>query len=170
MLAVSEEMIIDAVDRLDSPIGEVERSEVFRYQINFRVVHIFVFNRRGELLVQQLANTRARHPRYWGSSVAGYLFAGESYEAAAQRRLAQELGVSDAGLTQLGKTSMSDEGCLKFICVFSTVHEGPFHFDHEHIRALDLVSIPEIRKLQNRGAVAFTPTFIRVLDFYESGR
>ncbi len=170
MPAVSEEMIIDAVDRRDSPIGEVKRSEVFKERLNFRVVHILLFNGRGELLVQQLANDRTRHPRYWGSSVAGYLFAGESYEAAAQRRLSQELGVFNSRLAPVGKTSMSDEGCLKFIGVFSAVSEGPFSFDGEHISALEFVSLPEIHKLHNQGSVAFTPTFIRVLDFYENWR
>src|SRR5438067_12996334 len=98
MSVVSEEMVIDAVDQSDSFIGPVRRNEVFRRRVNFRVVHILLFDRRGQLLVQQLASTRTRHSGYWGSSVAGYIFAGESYEAAAQRRLGEEIGIYGAPL------------------------------------------------------------------------
>ena len=118
MSAVSEEMVIDAVDQSDSPTSIIRRDEVFRRRANFRVVHILVFNRRGELLLQQLSRTRTRHPGYWGSSVAGYNFAGESYEAAAGRRLGEELGIDGVPLTYIGKTSMEDDGCQKFIGYF----------------------------------------------------
>ena len=40
MAAVNEEMVIDAVDLKDAPIGVVRRDEVFRRRINFRVVHV----------------------------------------------------------------------------------------------------------------------------------
>jgi len=61
MAAVSEEMLIDAVDQNDVPTGVVPRHEVFKQGVNFRVAHDVVFNSRGELLVQQLATTRTRH-------------------------------------------------------------------------------------------------------------
>src|SRR5438445_5929908 len=129
MAIVSEEMVIDAVDQSDAPIGVIRRNEVFRQRANFRVAHDLVFNLRGELLVQQLASTRTRHPGYWGSSVAAYIFAGESYRGAAERRLAEELGIRDVPLNYFGTTSMEDEGSHKFIAVFSATHDGPFSFD-----------------------------------------
>lgn len=115
MAAVTEEMVIDRVDAHDKPIGVIHREEVFSKRANFRVAHDLVFNSRGELLIQQLSNTRTRHPGDWGSSVAAYLFAGESYQAAAERRLAEELGVSGIRLNYIGKTSMVDQGVEKFI-------------------------------------------------------
>lgn len=170
MPAPSGDMVIDAVDQYDSPIGEVRRSEAFERLLNFRVAHVLVFNRRREILVQQLADARARHALKWGSSVAAYVYAGESYRSAARRRLVEELGIPDAELTAIGKTSMFDEGCLKFIGVFSTVNEGPFDFDRDHIHTVEFVPIREIREQQTRYNEALTPTFLRVLDFYETGR
>src|SRR5882672_6290217 len=139
MTAVSENMVIDAVDQRDAPIGRIPRSQVFRQRANFRVVHDLIFNSRGELLVQQLASTRNRHPGYWGSSVAAYLFAGESYRTAAERRLAEELGVRDVPLAYVGKTSMEDDGAHKFIAVFAATCDGPFNFDRSHIERLEFV-------------------------------
>lgn len=165
---VNEHMLIDVVDRSDKSIGLISRGLVFQEHANFRVVHDLIFNSRGELLTQQIARSRNRHPGYWGSSVAGYLFAGESYEAAAQRRLVEELGVRNVGLRYLGKTSMIDEGCFKFIAVFVGSSDGPFTFDQAHIAKLEFLSIPQVHELIAAGSYAFTPTFLEVLGFYES--
>jgi isopentenyldiphosphate isomerase len=168
MATVSEEMVIDAVDQRDVPVGVVPRKDVFRRHVNFRVAHDLVFNSRGELLVQQLASTRTRHPGYWGSSVAAYLFAGESYPAAAKRRLVEELGIRDVPLNYVGKTSMEDEGSHKFIAVFAATHDGPFDFDRNHIERVEFLPREVIHELQATGSRTFTPTFLKVLRFYES--
>jgi isopentenyldiphosphate isomerase len=160
-------MLIDVVDSHDVPVGVVARGYVFADRVNFRVVHDLVFNSRGNLLIQKLAPTHPRHPGLWGSSVAGYIFAGESYESAAARRLKQELGIN-APLDYIGKTTMNDEGCEKFIAVFTAIHDGPFEFDTEHIKELEFLPISRIHELHATRARTFTPTFLRVLDFYQS--
>jgi isopentenyldiphosphate isomerase len=168
MPAVSDEMVIDAVDQTDAPIGVIRRNEVFTKHVSFRVVHDLVFNSRGELLIQQLASTRTRHAGFWGSSVAAYLFAGESYHAAAERRLAEELGIHGVPLRYIGKTSMEDDGSYKFIAVFTATHDGPFNFDRNHIERLEFLPGHVIHELQASGLRKFTPTFLKVFSFYES--
>ena len=66
---------------------------------------------------------RERHPERWGSSVAAYLYAGESYQEAAQRRLWEELGL-EGPLRRIGKTRMADERSLKFVELY-TLLDGP---------------------------------------------
>ena len=130
MPAVSERMIIDAVDPADRPIGTISRSRVFSEHANFRVSHVWVFNSSRELLLQRLAFDRMRNPGAWGSSVASYLFSTETYQEAAVRRVREELGVSPSGLKLLVRTEMEDDGCLKFISVFGAIHDGPFRIDY----------------------------------------
>jgi len=168
MTAVGETMIIDAVDQGDSPVGIVPRAEVFARHANFRVSHVLIFNSQGELLLQRLALSRNRNPGAWGSSVASYLFSSETYIQAARRRVGQELGISDFPLTPLGKTEMTDEGCLKFISVFQSFAEGPFNYDPSHIDRVEFVPIPEIVRMIERGNRPFTPTFRQVFRFYRS--
>jgi isopentenyldiphosphate isomerase len=168
MTVVSEEMVIDVVDRNDEPIGVIPRNEVFTRRANFRVAHDLIFNSSGELLVQQLAASRTRHPGDWGSSVAAYLFAGESYREAAERRLREELGIREVPLNYIGKTSMVDEGSRKFIAVFTAIHDGPFNIDRNHIERLEFLPTDVIHELQATGSRTFTPTFLTVLSFYES--
>jgi len=168
MQAVSPDMPIDLVDQNDEPIGVAPRNEVFKLRASFRVVHDLVFNSLGEILVQQLASSRNRHPGYWGSSVAAYLFSGESYLDAAKRRLAEELDIRNVALNYVGKTSMLDDGCRKFIAVFTTIHDGPIKFDRSHIERCEFLPLDIIPELQKAGLRTFTPTFLRVLRFFES--
>ena len=167
MAPVINEMPIDAVDSHDRPVGVIPRSEVFRLRAGFRVAHDLLFNSRGELLVQQLASERDRHPSQWGSSVAAYLFSGESYQEAADRRLREELGVS-IPLKFIGMTSMDDDGSRKFIGVFTGRADGPFHYDRRHIASLEFLPVSKIEELMNEGARLFTPTFRKVFAFYKS--
>jgi hypothetical protein len=152
-MAVSgEAMIIDAVDQADNPVGTIPRAEVFRKHANFRVSHVLIFNSRGDMLLQRLALSRNRNPGAWGSSVASYLFS------------------SDLPLVPLGKTEMVDDGCLKFISVFQSFDEGPFRYDPSHIDRVEFVPVPEIRRMIESGSRTFTPTFLRVFEFYRSLR
>jgi isopentenyl-diphosphate delta-isomerase len=165
-MSVTENMLIDVVNEADAPIGQVSRRDVFRLHANFRVVHVLVFNSTGALLIQRLAATRPRHAGYWGSSVAGYLHLKERYDGAAQRRVAEELGERDAKLHKVGKIAMEDDGCTKFIEVYTTLLNGPFRFDHRHIDELEFLPIPVIQWLHASKERNFTPTFLDVLAFY----
>jgi isopentenyldiphosphate isomerase len=168
MTSVSQEMLVDAVNGNDVPVGVIARADLFQRHANFRVAHDLIFNSSHQILIQKLARKRPRHPGYWGSSVAAYLFAGESYRDAAQRRLAQELGVHNVNLEFIGKTSMVDDGCQKFIGIFAGFYDGPFVVDREQIEGLEFLPLQQIHALSDSGARLFTPTFLKVLQFYES--
>jgi isopentenyldiphosphate isomerase len=168
MPVVSENMILDQVNQADVPIGHVRRSDVFAEHAGFRVAHVLVFNSTGELLLQRLALSRKRNPGAWGSSVASYLFASESYEAAATRRFGEELGVTVPPLTFLGKTEMLDDGCLKFITVFTTRSDGPFRPIRSQIDDLKFDLPVRIERMIADGNRPFTPTFTHVFGFYMS--
>jgi isopentenyldiphosphate isomerase len=168
MNATSVDMEIDAVDDEDRSIGVIKRSEVFVRRANFRVAHVFVFNRNQELLIQQLAFTRERHPGQWGSSVAAYLFAGENYAEAAIRRVSEELRMRDCPLHAVGKTVMIDQGCKKFITLFTASSDGPFQYDRSHIAQVQFLPVSEIVLMHRSAVRIFTPTFLAVLEFYQS--
>jgi isopentenyldiphosphate isomerase len=134
------------------------------------VAHVFVFDDHDRLLLQKLAPTRQRHAGYWGSSVAAYLFANETYEHAATRRLEQELGLADVVVKRVGKTPMDDEGCTKWITLFET--RSPQHITHDpsHIARVEYQSMRHIEYMIRRGRRLFTPTFLHLFSCYQSGR
>lgn len=168
MPVVSEDMIVDVVNQADVPVGSVKRENVFATHAGFRVAHVLIFNSQKELLLQRLAFSRKRNPGAWGSSVASYLFASESYEAAAARRVGDELGVQVPSLTFIGKTEMMDDGCQKFISVFTMDNDGPFFFDRSHIEQIEFVPVVGVQKMIEDGTRRFTPTFLHVFRYYVS--
>ncbi len=155
---------IDCVDAEDHPVGTVPRGQVLRLGANFRTVHVFVFH-DDRLLLQQLAPSRERHPQRWGSSVAAYLHAGESYEEAARRRLDEELGI-EGSPELVGKTRMEDEHSLKFVELY-TLLDGPAQIrEPDHIEELRYWARDELDEAIAADAQRFTPTFLHVYQYF----
>jgi isopentenyl-diphosphate delta-isomerase len=162
--------LIDRVDERNRSVGTVARQDVFKEHANFRTVHVLVLDRAGNLLLQQLAVTRERHPLSWGSSVAGYLYAGESHEGAAKRRLREELGL-ETQLRAVGVTPMEDEGVTKFVGVFVTVADHPRVQEPDHIAAIEFRPQADIERDIQRHAGTYTDSLRHVLAFWlQQGR
>ena len=167
MPAPSGSSLIDWVDAADRPVAKIRRSEVFQQKAGFRVVHVFVFNDKGELLLQQLGRSRDRNPLKWGSSVAGYLNAGEDYLAGGTRRLQEELGVT-APLTKFANVFMRDQGARKFITLYLASASTPDLAEPGHIESLRFESIPAIQEWMLQAPEDFTETFRFLFRFYLS--
>jgi isopentenyldiphosphate isomerase len=119
------------------------------------------------LLLQRLARTRERHPFRWGSSVAGYLYAGETYREAAERRLAEELGLRTP-LEEVGVTAMNDEGVTKFVGVFTTIADNPRIAEPDHIDSIEFRHLDEVERDISRRPEAYTDTLRHVLRYWIS--
>lgn len=169
MPAPSTSAQIDWVDPADKPIGKVRRGEVFSRGAGFRVVHVFLFNENGELLLQQLGRNRDRNPLKLGSSVAGYLNAGEDYLEGATRRLREELGLSTS-LTKFGSAVMPDKGARKFITLYltDTYASKVTLAEPGHIESLRFEPISEIHRQVEQRPGNFTETFLFLFRFYLS--
>lgn len=57
------------------------------------VVHICIFNSKGQLLIQQRQPWKEGYPNLWDVSAAGSALAGENSAAAATRELFEEIGL-----------------------------------------------------------------------------
>jgi isopentenyl-diphosphate delta-isomerase len=154
--------LVDVVDRADRVVGTLVRKQLLASGANFRVVHVLIFSPRGELLLQRIA-PGLRHEGMWGSSVAGYVQAGESYEQAAVRKLDNELGIVPA-LSSLGKSSMLDGSSVKFIGLYHAIHDGPIYPDSSQISEVTHVPMQVLLHERQMGLRAFTPTFLHVMD------
>src|SRR2546423_5784271 len=114
------------VDENDQPLGDAPRHEVHGNNLRHRAVHLFIFNRQGELFLQKRSRWKDRHPLLWDSSAAGHVEAGEDYDRTAARELEEELGVK-AELTRVVKLPCSERTGWEFIWLYRGEHEGPFN-------------------------------------------
>jgi isopentenyl-diphosphate Delta-isomerase len=158
-------MTVNRVNSKDHVIGRLPRNRLFAEKANFRVVHVIVRNGNGQVLLQKIA-PGLRHEGSWGSSAAGYLKAGETYPQAAARKIKEELGLASQ-LRFYGRTSMLDNGCRKFIGVFSTRHDGTLKLMPSHVAGIEFVSVDEIVDAALSGARSLTPTFRHVMRYLE---
>lgn len=114
--------LVDAEDRV---IGDAPRATVHGDNLLHRAVHILLFNDAGELFLQKRSRAKDRHPGVWDSSAAGHVDAGEDYDEAADRELAEELGVT-APLERVVKLGASERTGMEFIWLYRGRHNGPF--------------------------------------------
>jgi isopentenyl-diphosphate delta-isomerase len=159
-------MIIDVVNDWNQPIGQARRGEVLGKGLGFRTVHIFLFDTLGRLLMQRLPDDHGRSPGRLGSSVAGYLNAGESYHEAAERKLNEELRIN-TDVSHVGTWQMRDGRSSKFVALFTgAVVEDP-DFDRREISELVYMDLDDLNYLMQQRPEAFTHTFIFVYDRYK---
>jgi 16S rRNA (adenine1518-N6/adenine1519-N6)-dimethyltransferase len=133
--------VVDENDRL---LGDAPRSKVHGDNLRHRAVHLFIFNRQGELFLQKRSRWKDRHPLLWDSSAAGHVEAGEEYDETAARELEEELGVK-AELTRLVKLPCQENTGWEFIWLYRGEHDGPFQLakaeiDYGEFFPVDVVS------------------------------
>ena len=93
-VSADSDMLI-LVDQSDNEVGHMSKSSCHdgRGRLH-RAFSILIFNDRGELLLQQRAASKRLWPLYWSNSCCSHPRNGETMEAATQRRLREELGIS----------------------------------------------------------------------------
>lgn len=81
------------VDRNDREVGLEEKLRAHRNGGRLhRGFSIFVFNSRGEIMLQQRADTKYHSKGLWSNTCCSHPFRGESVLDAAHRRLRKEMG------------------------------------------------------------------------------
>jgi isopentenyl-diphosphate delta-isomerase len=86
------------VDGDDRQVGTAGKLQVHLNGWLHRAFSIFVFNSNGEILLQQRAHRKYHSPGLWSNTCCGHPRADESLDAAAHRRLREEMGF-DCGLS-----------------------------------------------------------------------
>ncbi len=151
--------IFSVVDENDTVTGSAPRAQVHGDNLRHRAVHLFIFNRAGELLLQKRSRWKDRHPNVWDSSAAGHVGAGEDYDETAARELAEELGVA-APLTRVAKIPASENTGEEFIWLYRGEAEGPFQMARAEIAALEFFPVDLIEEWRTKQPDDFAPGFI----------
>lgn len=86
-----EEKII-LVDENDQEIGQAEKMEAHRQGQLHRSFSIFIFNSKGEMLLQQRAKSKYHSGGLWTNACCSHPRPGEGTSEAAHRRLQEEMG------------------------------------------------------------------------------
>ncbi len=101
--AYMQETVI-LVDDCDKQIGTAEKLQAHKEAQLHRAFSIFIFNKNGEMLLQQRAFTKYHSPGIWANACCGHPRPGETLETAVHRRLREEIGIDCALRKQLDYT------------------------------------------------------------------
>ena len=85
-----EEVIL--VNEQDVPLGIMEKMEAHRKALLHRAFSVFIFNSKGEMLLQRRAAGKYHSPGLWTNACCSHPRPGEDTMEAAGRRLEEELG------------------------------------------------------------------------------
>lgn len=80
------------VDEKDQPFGTQEKLVAHLIPQRHRAFSVFIFNDKGETLIQRRALGKYHSPGLWANSCCGHPRPGEDVKVAAGRRLEEELG------------------------------------------------------------------------------
>ena len=146
---IEEEYFVD-VDLEDNILHNVSKQEIYEKKHMHRIVHVLIFNKNNEMLLQLRVNV-SYCPFYWSTSVGGHVQAGETCETAALREYQEELGVQ-SNLELFSKDFFKGNGGPdKFLYTFRTVFDGPFKIDKKAVEKVEFFSLEKIKEMIRSG-------------------
>lgn len=159
------EEVFDIVNERDEVIGQAPRSEVHAGKLLHRAVHVFVFNSRGDLLLQKRSALKDEYPLCFTSSSSGHLGAGETYDEAAPRELQEELGLI-VPLERLAKFSAGPETSFEHTVLYRSVTDSPPTIDRQEIDELVVWPLGEVTRQVEAHPEQFCPAFRVLFEWY----
>ena len=116
------------------------------------VVHVCIFNSKGEMLIQKRADDIARWPGYWDVSVGGGSSAGDDSRSAAERETAEELGLHiDFSNRRPVITVNFSDGFDDFYTVQEDVSLDDLHLQKEEVAGAKWASKEEVEAMIDEG-------------------
>lgn len=162
------EEILEIVDSDGNSLGTAPRSEIHgNPSLIHKVVHVLVFNDKGELLLQKRSMDKDVAPGRWDTSVGGHISPGEELIIAASREMEEELGVISDSLKFLYSYIHSNPYETELVFTYSCVHNGPFSFNREEIDEVRCWNVEEIKNATGKGILSdnFESEIMKYLSF-----
>ncbi|MCL5432508.1 MAG: NUDIX domain-containing protein [Patescibacteria group bacterium] len=157
---------LDVVNEKDEIIGEASRGDIYKKYLMHRIVHIFIFNKKGKICLQLRGKNISFMPLHWCSSAAGHVRKGETYKNAIRREMFEELG-TDLDIKFLYKDVYEyktvQPGLKLFLVTFKATNDGPFKINRKEVERVDFFSVKEVQKMIDRGE-KFHPELLFLLQ------
>ena len=165
-----EEQVV-LVSEKDEILGVMDKMQAHENGILHRAFSVFLFNDKGEMLLQKRAADKYHSPNQWTNAVCSHPRMGETYMEAAQRRLKEELGIETPITYRFNFLYKADVGQNlwehELDHVFTGNFEGEFKLNEEEVSEVRYISIDELDKEMSANPENFTEWFKIILKQYK---
>ena len=160
-----QEELLEVVNANGEVIRILPRSEIHgNPSLIHRVVHVLMFNKKGELLLQKRSMNKDVAPGKWDTSVGGHVNPGETLDKAVQREMEEELGIISSDLKFLYSYMHSNPYETELVYTYSCSYDGEIFFNRDEIDEVKTWSKEEIKK--NIGNKIFSDNFEHEIGMY----
>jgi 16S rRNA (adenine1518-N6/adenine1519-N6)-dimethyltransferase len=139
--------LLDVVDENDTCIGQATRNDVYIKKLPHRIIHILVFNKKGQLALQKRSFNVSFLPGYWSTTVGGHVLSLETYYQAAKRECMEELGIK-INFKYMGKIEYNGSGFKKYLTIYK-IHNfnNNFNINTSEVETVDFFSLAQIQSM-----------------------
>lgn len=150
--------IFPIVDAEGQVVGKATRGECHDgSRLLHPVVHLHVFNSKGEVYLQKRPEWKDIQPGKWDTAVGGHMDYGETPEEALRREVFEELGIKDFTPEALGHYVFDSQSECELVYVNRTTYDDPITPSTQELDGGRFWSVDEIR--QAIGNNILTPNF-----------
>jgi isopentenyldiphosphate isomerase len=154
----SQDSFVPQIDENGCVIGKMTRGEAHSgSRLLHPVVHLHVFNSKGEVYLQKRPDWKDIQPGKWDTSVGGHVDYGEDIPTALRRVVREELGITDYVPKEVTHYVYDSRKEREMVYVYSTVYDKPIHPDAVELSDGRFWSMQEVK--MNIGQGIFTPNF-----------
>ncbi len=162
---------IDYVNKDDIVVGSGPLSEAWQHGHIYRIARVFIFNSKGEFLLQKRSDI-VLAPGKWDNSAAGHVDTGETYLEATLREAREEVGVRDATFREVLKFYTEDlpshfRISKRFNTLFDTTHDGEVTPDLNEVAATEWIARYKLEDWMQSTPLDFTSDFIHTYELYK---
>lgn len=151
-----QEEIFPLVDEDGQVIGQATRSECHSgSKILHPVIHLHIFNSKGELYLQKRSAAKDIQPDRWDSSVGGHVDLSETAEEAALREAREELGINEILPHYITKYIIETDVERELTYCFYAVYDGEITIDRKEVSDGRFWTIEEIKANLNQSVFTF---------------
>lgn len=165
-----EELVV-LVNPDDQVLGLMEKQQAHINGLLHRAFSVFLFNDKGEMLLQKRASKKYHSPNQWTNAVCSHPRIGETYLEGAKRRLKEELGIETDLSEKFHFIYKADVGGNlwehELDHVFTGIYNTDFALNEEEVEEVRYISMEDLDKEISEKPETFTEWFKIILEEYK---
>jgi isopentenyldiphosphate isomerase len=144
------EELVDVVDDHDRVVATVTRARMRAERLRHRCTFVVLRRSDGRVLVHRRSGEKDLWPGCWDVAAGGVVGAGEAWEDAAARELAEEVGVRGVVLRPLGGGTYADDHVDEVARIWTATWDGEVSFDDGEVVEAHWVTPEELAERLGR--------------------